>query len=101
MGLRSTAGQFHLPIIIIYWAVMATASHVPREFAVRLGVKLSGVTLHLSAYFLLTGLFWWNLQPSRNRRASILLTATALGAYAALDEWTQSFIPSGYFRLFI
>ena len=80
------------PILVIYWLAIAVASHVPREVAVRMGVKLSGVMLHLSAYFVLTLLFWWNLEPSRNRSRSILVAATVLGGYAALDEWTQSFI---------
>lgn len=85
--------RFRLPILIVYWVLIAVASHVPREYAVRLGVKLSGVMLHLSAYFVLTGLFWWNLQPSSNRRRSVLVAVTGLSSYAALDEWTQCFIP--------
>lgn len=80
-------------ILAAYWLLLFAATHYPR-------VELRGLPqqsdkgVHFLAYALLAWLFWrwWT---GRGRPNAAALTLVVLATYAAVDEWTQSFVGRG------
>ena len=80
-------------ILAVYWPLLFTTTHIPR--LPDLQVLGRDVTLHFCAYLILTLLFW--LARYGARRPSITSvpfywTLLLMMVYAAVDEFTQSFV---------
>ena len=80
-------------ILAIYWPVLFTSTHIPR--LPDLQVFGRDITLHITAYMILTLLFW--LAKHGTKRPSIKTvpfywTLLLMAVYAAVDEITQNFV---------
>ena len=83
-----------LVALCIYWPAIFIISHIPKQYVPR-DMAVSGKTLHMVAYFLLTLLVFIN--AGLFGRVSLLSKKTYLligviAAYAAVDEWIQVYI---------
>ena len=91
---RVYRSRLDLVALCIYWLAIFIISHIPKQYVPR-NVEISGITLHLVAYFLLTLLVFIN--AGLFGRVSLLSKKTYLligviAAYAAVDEWLQVYI---------
>jgi VanZ family protein len=79
--------------LVVYWLILATATHVPSDFP---GVPSDGwdKLVHFGAFAVLAVLLaaaWQATAGPRTMRHSLSAWIVMIG-YAALDEWTQSFV---------
>ncbi|NIA06305.1 MAG: hypothetical protein GWP14_01480 [Actinobacteria bacterium] len=80
--------------LCVYWPTIFIISHIPKDYVPK-NVTVSGVGVHLGAYFVLTLLVFLNAGLGHNthlRSKKTWLLVGAIAAYAALDEFVQSFI---------
>ena len=84
-----------LVVLCVYWLTIFVLSHIPKD-RVPSGWTVSGKTLHLGAYFVLTLLVFANaqliLRTSLRSKKTWLMIGVVV-AYGALDEFLQLFIP--------
>src|SRR3954465_11589133 len=92
-GSRGAGGIFWI-VVILYWAGLFGATHIP---APRLPpIPVTDKTAHLVSYGFLASLLYLALSRGNRARSSAevaILVLTILLAYGAIDEWTQ--IPVG------
>jgi len=79
----------------IYWPLIFVATHIPAARMPHMQIFGRDVTLHFTAYFVLTLLFWLAryryLKPDWLRRTPYLVIAI-IALYAAADEFLQMFV---------
>ncbi len=84
-----------LVVLCVYWVGIFIVSHIPKDHVPE-GWDVSGVRLHVGAYFVLTLLVFANAgffrQGGLGWKKTWLLVGL-IGAYAGLDEFLQVFIP--------
>ena len=83
-----------LVTLCIYWPAIFIISHIPKQYVPK-DVDVSGKTLHMVAYFVLTVLVFLNaglLGQTLLRSKKTYLLIGVIAAYAAVDEWLQVYI---------
>lgn len=80
-------------VLGIYWPVLFVSTHIPRP--PHLQIYGRDVTLHFSAYMILTLLYWLarygKIRPSLRQR-KLYLTVLLIAGYGALDELSQGLV---------
>ncbi len=79
-------------LLVVYWILLFTGTHLPGS---TIGsMRVSDKLLHFSAFAGLAFLLAWAL-PRRVAGGipGVLLAAILTLIYAAIDEWTQGFVP--------
>ncbi len=88
-----TSGKLWLAVLAIYWISLFTATHVPSDFP---GVPGDGwdKLMHFGAFAVLGALAAIVLRTASvsPTKKWILCAWLTIVVYAALDEWTQSFV---------
>ena len=80
-------------VLILYWPLLFTSTHIPK--LPNLQICGRDVTLHLTAYFILTMLFWiarYGTERPSLRKKSLYIIVLILAVYGAMDELTQGFV---------
>ena len=79
-------------LLIVYWVLLFTGTHLPG--AALQGVKANDKLLHFLAFSGLAFLLAWSLpRYVFGRIPGLLIAAAIVLTYAAVDEWTQGFVP--------
>jgi VanZ family protein len=84
--------------LCVYWPGIFIISHIPKGYMPQ-NVRVSGVSVHLLAYFVLTLLVFLSAGLGYNtylRSKKTWLLVGVIAAYATLDEYVQIFIKSRY-----
>jgi len=80
-------------LLLAYWSLLFTSTHIPRP--PHLQIYGRDVTLHFTAYLILTILFWLvrygKSRPSL-RQGKMYFLLLVVGCYGAIDEMTQHFV---------
>ena len=93
-GRRVQKSRLALAALCLYWPAIFLISHIPKSHVPK-NVQISGITVHLGAYFLLTLLVFLNaglLRSTSLRSKKTWLLAGLIAVYAALDELLQCFV---------
>lgn len=78
-------------VLALYWLAIFVGTHLPSS--VNIGAHTNDKVKHFSAFFMLGGLLCYvTNSPNWFRRFAAIGVAGM--AYAAIDEWTQRFIPN-------
>ena len=79
-----------------YWVYLVCMTHFPR-LRLKTHVTAADKVAHVVCFALLAFLFWRFAETFRKPAPPWLvwLALAWLGLYAALDEWTQSFVAAG------
>jgi VanZ family protein len=82
-----------LAALVVYWLTIFAATHAPSDFP---GLPSDGwdKLVHFSAFAVLGALvaLAWPAVSKRFGKKQLLSAWIAIAVYAALDEWTQSFV---------
>ena len=79
--------------LLVYWPLLFILTHIPQSTMPGWSKHFDVLDklIHLFLFAVLAVFFW--LATAKPRRAVVLLTLfLVLVVYAALDEWTQSFV---------
>lgn len=88
---RSPLQWLRVTLLLAYWCLLFIGTHLPgRVVPSGLG---SDKFLHFTAFAGLSFLLAWVIAPLRPTLRAMGLTLLIAIGYAALDEWTQSFVP--------
>lgn len=82
-------------VLGLYWPMMFIATHTPVGRLPKIQIFGRDVTLHFSAFFILTFLFWlakYGRQKPALLKRPVIFTLVVIAAYAAIDEISQSFV---------
>lgn len=77
-----------------YWMALFVVMHVPVGGPAPVPINHFDKLVHCGLYFLLVWLGGWSLRSRGHYRSlrSLMMWAVVYVAYAALDEWLQSFV---------
>jgi VanZ family protein len=80
-------------MLAIYWLALFVSTHLPQATPLVPGNQIDKL-VHMAAYAVLAGLFAATWQHSSGQLIAPHLRAAwiAIALYAAVDEWTQTFV---------
>ena len=93
-GQSSRKSRLALIGLCVYWPGIFIISHIPKDYVPK-NVTVSGASVHLVAYFVLTLLVFLNAGLGHDihlRSKKTWLLVGVIAAYAALDEFLQFYI---------
>jgi VanZ family protein len=92
MGMRPQSLALWLPPLALMGLIFFFSAQPSLDSGLGLIDQIGRKLIHFAQYALLCFLCWRALEPSTNRRRAVLLAFVIASAYAATDEYHQSFV---------
>ncbi|MFA5553177.1 MAG: VanZ family protein [Phycisphaerae bacterium] len=81
--------------LVLYWPAIFVATHIPRLPEWVGQVPVSDKVMHFTAYFLLTFLLWYVINPDHKvnwRKPAVWWVLLIVACYGAMDELLQAYV---------
>jgi len=91
----SRTRKISLFILLLYWPLIFTLTHIPLKTEFLIQLQASDKTLHFLVYFILSFLLYFAAEPTKKlslKSKKFWLLFAALLFYAAADEWLQGLV---------
>ena len=95
----STPARLSRFALVVYWITLFATTHIPGQILPKPLFQLSDLFVHYTAFSLLTFLLLCSFRSGLPQGRRLLLCAIVLGTYAAIDEYTQCYIPGRFASL--